>query len=610
LSHVCDFLSRRGTQIRWSVRTVAGSLAAAVLAALAACGGDGAVQPPADPLQPYREQVVDWQPCDPQTIGGESTSYLNVKDRLSCATLRVPLDYADPGRGDAVVAVSRVAASERAQRLGAILFNPGGPGGDGLAWPVELAAMWGNADASTTVGQQLRAIAQRYDTIGFSPRGVGASSRLYCATNGQLRPEHHSSDRSEANVAAMLFNANALGDACLRNPLAKYINTDATARDMDLIRELLGDAKLNYYGVSYGTWLGAWYAARFPEHVGRMVLDSSMDVTGNIDINVVMQPMAMQRVLDSVIPPYAARHPDRFGMGTDPAAIAAVYRSLPEPLRVAFGRLAGQYGVLNKTGRIVRATYLVAGVRGLNQILIDNPDIARNPGALDAKLADHAFAPDSFGDDTEIRKMAQAMVQPYLDAFEPQPSPVELSLLDSVFNTVVCNDTPTRTDPQYWVSLGNDMAASYPYNGGSVTRNLCVNWGGPTVSKPPLARAAQAGPILMLQSEFDALTATEGALRSFEQLPQAHLATVVDYYSHGLVLERIDCINGTIGSYFADGVVAGRSSTCAGPALPYEEDTRASRMAKTGVAESDEAARARASIRARLDAISASGARF
>ena len=96
------------------LRAAMGGLAASVLAALTACGGDGAVQPPADPLQPYREQVVDWQPCDPQTIGGESTSYLNVKDRLSCATLRVPLDYADPGRGDAVVAVSRVAASERA----------------------------------------------------------------------------------------------------------------------------------------------------------------------------------------------------------------------------------------------------------------------------------------------------------------------------------------------------------------------------------------------------------------------------------------------------------------------------------------------------------------
>src|SRR5690606_11181242 len=165
--------------------------------------------------------------------------------------------------------------------------------------------------------------------IGFSPRGVGASSRLYCATNGALQPERHSSDRSEANIAAMLFNAHALADACLRNPLAKYVNTDNTVRDMDLIRELLGDAKFNYYGISYGTWLGAWYASLFPERVGRMVLDSSMDVTGPIDVNLVWQPMSMQRVLDSFIPEYASAYPGLYNLGTDPAAIAAVFRGLP-----------------------------------------------------------------------------------------------------------------------------------------------------------------------------------------------------------------------------------------------------------------------------------------
>ncbi|MEK7948297.1 alpha/beta hydrolase [Pigmentiphaga sp. YJ18] len=425
-----------------------------------------------------------------------------------------------------------------------------------------------------------------------------------------LRPEHHSSDRSEANVAAMLFNANALGDACLRNPLVKYINTDATVRDMDLIRELLGDAKFNYVGISYGTWLGAWYASLFPERVGRVVLDSSMDVTGNIDVNVVMQPMAMQRVLDEFISPFAARHPDRFGIGTDAAKIANVYRALPEPMRVAFGQQAGLHAILSKTNRVAKGAQLIAAARGMNQVLIDNPGID-DSRELDAKLMEYEFVPDSFGDDIEIRGMAQAMIEPYFRAFTPTPSPVELSTFNSVFNTVVCNDTvATSTDPQYWVKLGNEMAASYPYEGGSVTRSLCATWGGPSVAKPPLSRAGASAPILMLQSEFDAQTATEGARRSFDALPQAHLVVVTGAYSHGVVPESNACVDATIGTYFANGVVPGRSSTCAEPPLPYEDTAAATRMAKASAGETEEAAQAREALRRSLDAISGSGARF
>ncbi len=611
LIRVRDFSEWRGIGNALPVRGIAGGLAAVVLAALAACGGDGAVPPPVDPLQPYRDQVVNWRACDPETLGGESPAYFTLKDRLSCATVRVPLDYSNPGKGDAVVAVSRVAAGERSQRLGSILINPGGPGGDGLAWSLNLAALWGGASESTTTGQQLRTIAQRYDMIGFSPRGVGASSRMYCGTSGLLRPEHHSSDRSEANVAAMLFNANALGDACLRNPLVKYINTDATVRDMDLIRGLLGDAKFNYVGISYGTWLGAWYASLFPERVGRMVLDSSMDVTGNIDVNVVMQPMAMQRVLDEFIAPFAARHPDRFGIGTNAADIAKVYRALPEPMRVAFGQQANLHSILSKTNRVAKGAQLVAAARGMNQVLIDNPASIRDFSVLDAKLMEYEFVPDSFGDDIEIRGLAQAMLQPYLQAYEPTAAPVEFGTFNSVFNTVVCNDTAaTSADPQYWVRLGNEMAASYPYEGGSVTRSLCATWGGPSVSKPPVSRAGASAPILMLQTEFDAQTATEGARRSFDALPQAHLVLVTGSYSHGVVPESDACVDATIGAYFANGVVPGRSSTCVAPPLPYEGPTLAVRMAKTGVAETDAAAQAREALRTRLDAISASGARF
>ncbi|VCU69051.1 Tripeptidyl aminopeptidase precursor [Pigmentiphaga humi] len=583
-------------------------LAALALAVLAGCGGgSGAVS---DPMQPYREQAVNWTSC------GDTIDVIvdpELKKRLSCATIRVPLDYSAPERGDAVVAISRVTASVPTQRQGAILVNPGGPGGDGLALSMNLAALWENASDETAVGQSLRAIPQRYDLIGFSPRGVGASSRLYCANNGILRPVRHSSDRSEDNVAAMLFNANALGDACLRNPMVKYVNTDSTARDMDLVRELLGDAKFNYYGISYGTWLGVWYASLFPERVGRMVLDSSMDVTGNIDVNLVLQPKSMQHVLDSFIPSYAARHPDHFAIGTDAASIAAIYRALPEPMRVAFGKQASSHAILNRTANVVKGAQLLSAARGMHQIFLDNPGIEDDPVKLEEVLLEYPFAPESFGDDIEIRGLAQSMVKPYFEARDPQSQPIEMGPSSAVFHTVVCNDTvATSTESSYWVDLGNQMAASYPYEGGSVTNNECVNWGGPSVSRPALSRAAQTGPILMLQTEFDALTATEGALRSFASLPQAHMTTLRDYYTHGLVSLGVECVNEKIGRYFADGVVAGRSSTCEGPKLPYDGETQTlSRMAKTAAPEEeDAAAQARAALNAQLDAMSAQGLRF
>lgn len=101
--------------------------------------------------------------------------------------------------------------------------------------------------------------------VGFSPRGTGAGTTLTCTANEPSREVNFpSDDRSPANIEAMLYNLRLATKACQNNPLTPYINTEQTAWDLDLIRHLIGDAKLNYIGYSYGTWLGAWYAARFP----------------------------------------------------------------------------------------------------------------------------------------------------------------------------------------------------------------------------------------------------------------------------------------------------------------------------------------------------------
>lgn len=199
-------------------------------------------------------QQLDWQPC------GD----------LECATLVVPLDYAEPDGDTIEVAVNRHAAT--GDRLGSLLINPGGPGSSGK-------------DALSTIalprfGEEVVA---RYDLIGFDPRGVASSTPVTCV-DGPAMDQIVSTDfdyTTDEGIAAAEQAYGAFGAACLANtgPVLEHVDTVSAAKDMDVLRAVLGDATLNYVGYSYGTQLGATYAALFPAQVGRLVLDGALDPT-------------------------------------------------------------------------------------------------------------------------------------------------------------------------------------------------------------------------------------------------------------------------------------------------------------------------------------------
>ncbi|MGP1683239.1 MAG: alpha/beta fold hydrolase, partial [Giesbergeria sp.] len=281
--------------------------AIAMVASLAACGGGSDAL---DPLLPYRDQTLQWAPCDTTILGwSEEDLWEQLGDKLQCSTMRAPMDWAQPERSDVFVSVMRLAAADPGQRRGAMLFNPGGPGGDGLALALRLFQAFGQSNPESTQGAlQLRLLAS-YDMVGFSPRGTGASTRLACGTNELKRFVDPSPlALTDANLANAAYNDRKTAEACGKNPLTPYVTTDATARDMDLLRGLLGEAKLNYVGYSYGTWLGSWYANLFPEKVGRMVLDSSLDFTHSHEQTFIDMAAARQQLHDGVLLPYAARH--------------------------------------------------------------------------------------------------------------------------------------------------------------------------------------------------------------------------------------------------------------------------------------------------------------
>ncbi|MDE0571817.1 alpha/beta hydrolase [Demequina sp. B12] len=188
---------------------------------------------------------------------------------LECATIQVPVDWADPEGDTMDLEINRLVAASTTNRIGSLLINPGGPGGSGLDFTEYFV---------TSAGDDLLSA---YDVIGFDPRGVGQSTPVMCGSDSVIDdyylPDYplESQEDLDAGVARNEVFAQECFDAS--GPVVENVDTASAARDMDLIRALVGDEKLQYIGFSYGTQLGATYAELFPENVGRLVLDGAVD---------------------------------------------------------------------------------------------------------------------------------------------------------------------------------------------------------------------------------------------------------------------------------------------------------------------------------------------
>jgi pimeloyl-ACP methyl ester carboxylesterase len=259
------------------VRAPAPALAVVAALVLAGCtltagvAGEEAAAPSVDPsvtaapeadLSPFYSQTLDWGGCgDIDPPEGIDVS------RHECATLEVPVDYADPGGDTIELALTRLPAAE--DRIGSLVVNPGGPGGSGVDYALQAALV-------TSAG-----LRDAYDVVGFDPRGVARSSAVDCLDDAQY-DEYTAADPSPDDTADLVELerlAGLMADGCADDEVAPYVDTVSAARDMDVLRAALGEGSLTYLGKSYGTVLGAMYAELFPDRVGRMVLDGAVDLT-------------------------------------------------------------------------------------------------------------------------------------------------------------------------------------------------------------------------------------------------------------------------------------------------------------------------------------------
>ncbi|MDA8435570.1 MAG: alpha/beta hydrolase [Actinomycetales bacterium] len=205
-------------------------------------------------LESFYAQKLVWTGC-----GGS----------FQCAKLTVPLDYADPTGATIKLAVLRLRTANQAGRLGSLVLNPGGPGASG----VDFARA-----ARAVIDDPVRA---KYDIVGFDPRGVGASDPVRCLTDRQLdtfiAADGTPDTPAEVKQSEQLAQGFAMGCRTHSPKIYAHIGTRDAVRDIDILRAALGDQKLNWFGFSYGTMLGASYADEFPTKVGRMVLDGAID---------------------------------------------------------------------------------------------------------------------------------------------------------------------------------------------------------------------------------------------------------------------------------------------------------------------------------------------
>ncbi|MFD9795855.1 alpha/beta hydrolase [Streptomyces sp. NPDC059070] len=274
-----------------AARTTAGA-AAAALALLALAVPARADGGPPD-LTRFYGQRLSWGGCDVKDAPPE----------MRCARLTVPIDYARPADGTIELAVARVRATgtgaEGAAPKGSLVFNFGGPGASGLTG-------LGGFLADTA------ALARAYDRVSFDPRGVGRSAPVRCGPEAE-RDGGDSSDDPPADAAEvrkeLVAQARRTAEECraATGKVLPYVGTINASRDLDVLRQALGDRKLNYFGISYGTRLGAVYAAQFPGRAGRLVLDAVDSLTADAAQSALAQATAFQKGLDAFLADCAAQ---------------------------------------------------------------------------------------------------------------------------------------------------------------------------------------------------------------------------------------------------------------------------------------------------------------
>ncbi|MFI0814544.1 alpha/beta hydrolase [Streptomyces sp. NPDC021098] len=497
------------------LRTGALSAAALLLAATAGCGGD-----PGRP-DTTAGQKLHWAACPVPSDSEDGAPTKAPGKQWECATLHVPLDYSKP-HGDTIgIAMIRAKATQPKKRIGSLIFNFGGPGGSGVATLPALASSY----------KQLRT---RYDLVSFDPRGVGRSKGVHCLGDRQLDAYYAADatpdDSAEGKSLVHRVKGYAAGCEKRSGTVLPYVGTTNAARDMDLMRRVLGDRELYYFGVSYGTELGGVYAHLYPKKVGRALFDGVVDPSQDPEQGALGQAEGFQLALGDYLK--GCRRTSAAGCPTQ-ARIEALLKRLDQHPVAGIGNRKLTQSLAD--GGIAQSLYsrdfwpyLTQGIAGAQQ----------GDGRILMALGDSMNGRDENGD--------YSTLQASLTAVTCADFKQRYTLAD------VRRELPTfrKASPVF----GDFMAWSL---------TQCTGWPVHGAWTNPDVSAHGAAPILVVGNTGDPATPYAGARKMAEELgPGVGVQLTYKGEGHGAYDSGNSCVRTTVNDYLLNGRVPQNGKVC------------------------------------------------
>ncbi|MBI5161164.1 MAG: alpha/beta fold hydrolase [Micrococcales bacterium] len=464
-------------------------------------------------LKPYYAQKLVWKSCS----GG-----------FECTTAIAPMEWSKPGGKRIELALIRHRAT--GERLGSLLFNPGGPGASGYDFLRDAM------DAAVSADLQ-----SRFDIVGFDPRGVNRSTAVQCYRNPDdltrfLYGVLPGTQGSDEWLAAAGKQYAAFAAACQRStgPLLGYVDTESAARDLDMMRAALGDRKLNYLGYSYGTLLGATYAGLFPKRTGRLVLDGALDPTTTQEELLLRQAQGFENAFRAYLADCLQRDGCPFrGKTVDQSA---------ELVRQLLAQVQ-QQPIRNTDGRELGASTLFTAI------------IYPLYSPQTWSYEDSLFA--------DVRKGSARVAFQLADQYnDRQAGGGYASNSTEAFIAINCLGYPVEKDPAALRAQSQRLVQAAPTFGLQLSYDLsCVNWPYPPTRQPGPIRAAGSAPIVVVGTTGDPATPYRWAQGLAGQLENGRLLTYRGQ-GHTGYNKGNDCVDTAVDDFFVKGTVPKAGLVC------------------------------------------------
>ncbi len=485
-------------------------------------GGNAAgANPTGGSLNALAGQELDWKPCPaPSRSEDSGAAGRPPGSDWECATLRAPLDYAHPDGDTIGIAMIRARATDQAHRIGSLVFNFGGPGGSGIT---TLPAF----------GDDYRTLRTRYDLVSFDPRGVGRSSGVTCLSDKDL-DAYYAADATPATKdeeKALVGRVNKYAAGCQKNSgkILPHVGTTNAARDMDLMRQVLGDAKLHYFGISYGTELGGVYAHLFPKNVGRAVLDAVVDPSSDPVQSALAQAGGFQLALGNYM---TACVKTSDNCPTEQQITSLLDRLQNKPVPGGDGRYLTQSLA---TGGIAQSLYS----KDFWDYLTEGVEDAEN------------------GDGKILLTLGDSMNGRGQDG--------KYSSLQASLNAITCADFAQRYTTADIEKRTAEFRKASPVFGEFMAWSLlqCTDWPVKGAWQTPDVSAKGAAPILVVGNTGDPATPYEGAHKMAQELG-AGVGVEMTYRGegHGAYDSGNACVKTTVDAYLLEGTVPAPGKVC------------------------------------------------